>query len=311
MQIHNRQLGDVDTVMSAIPFNNGSQAYSITVETLKDMKMWNGAATEDLFNSAAKVQNIDIFSVQLPFQPVVMNSIVQPISEAWLKHRANLSTRSDFLKWRRGRPLFESIPTSRTKKRAILRGWYVARVLGQLDQENGEGNLGPHIKVWSPKEASFDSFPYPLMHGAVVEAENYPGAILQSLSIALVMCNSEGSLAPLDAYKRLMYLGDVKSGQNSELLKWILDGKLTGNSVRTPSPTRAGTSEQTLEERRTAVVQHLQTLSDELRDDVENLDYQRDSRNTTITWEIKHELRLALNEVLDAANKAVAKKSGI
>jgi hypothetical protein len=311
MQIHNRQLGEVDSVMSAIPFDKGSQAYAITEQTLKDAKMWKGAATEELFNSAAKVQNIDVFSVQSPFQPIVMNSIVQPISEAWLKHRAGLSSRVDYLKWRRARPLFEAVPASPSKKRAILRGWYVARVLGQLDQENNEANLGPHIKIWSPKEAGFDSFPYPLMHGEVVEAENYPGAILQSLSIALVMCNSEGSLAPLDAYKRLMYLGDVKSGQNSELLKWILDGKLTGNSVRTPNPSRAGTSEQSLEERRTAVVNHLQELSDELRDDVENLDYQRDSRNTTITWEIKHELRQALNEVLEAANKAVAKKSGI
>ena len=311
MQVHNRQLNEVESVMSAIPFDKGSQAYEITATTLKEEKKWKDAATEELFNSAALVQNIDIFSVQSPFQPVVMNSIVQPISQAWLKHRTSLATRKDFLTWRRARPLFEAVPASPSKKRAILRGWYVARILGQLDQEIKEPSLGPHIKLWNPKEASFDSFPYPLMHGDVVEADNYPGAILQSLSIALVMCNSEGSLAPLDAYKRLMYLGDVKSGQNSELLKWILDGKLSGNSTRTPNPDRAGTPEQSLDDRRAMVTKYAQTLSDELRDDVENLDYGLDSRNTTITWEIKHELRAAINEVLDAATKAVAKKTGI
>lgn len=311
MQIHNRQIGEVDSVMSAIPFDNGSQAYALTEETLKDLKMWKGASTEELFNSAAKVQNIDIFSVQSPFQPVVMNSIVQPISEAWLKHRANRSTRTDFLTWRRSRPLFEAVPAAPSKKRAILRGWYVARVLGQLDQEMGEANLGPHIKVWSPKEAGFDSFPYPLMYGGVVEAENYPGAVLKSLSIALVMCNSEGSLAPLDSYKRLIELGEIRSGQTSELLNWILTGKLSGNSVRLPNPERAGSSDQSMEDRRAVVVNYLEELSAEFRDDVENLDYQRDARNTTLTWEIKHEARRAINEVLEAAQTVVAKKSGI
>lgn len=311
MLIHNRQLGEVDSVMSAIPFDAGSQAYVLTEEILKDLKKWNGASTEELFNSAAKVQNIDIFSVQSPFQPVVMNSIVQPISEAWLKHRANRSTRTDFLTWRRSRPLFEAVPAAPSKKRAILRGWFVARTLGQLDQEMGESNLGPHIKVWSPKENGFDSFPYPLMYGGIVEAENYPGAILKSLSIALVMCNSEGSLAPLDAYKRLIELGEIRSGQTSEILNWILNGKLGGTSVRMPNPERAGTSEQTMEERKAMVVKYLHELSEEFANDVEKLDFNRDPRNTTLTWEIKHEVRLAIDEVLAVAKSAVAKKSGI
>jgi uncharacterized FlaG/YvyC family protein len=315
MQVHNRQLGQVDSVMSTVPFDKGSQAYAITEGVLNDQKMWNGAASEGLFNSAAKgIQNIDVFSVQSPFQPVVMNSIVQPISEAWLKHRADLETRRDFMKWRRARPLFEAVPASPAKKRAMLRGWYVARILGQLDNESNEQDLGPHLKIWNPRESSYDSFPYPLMHGDVVEADNYPGAILQSLSIALVMCNSEGSLAPLDAYKRLMYLGDIKSGQNSELLRWIIDGKLSGGTPKTPNEERAGsagTSKESLDERREKVLAHIEELSNELRDEVENLDHKRDSRNTTVTWEIKHELRSALSEILEAATKAVAKKSGI
>ncbi len=311
MQIHNRQLGDVDSVMSAIPFDKGSTAYSLTEETLKDLKMWNGAATEELFNSAAKVQNIDVFSVQSPFQPIVMNSIVQPISEAWLKHRADKSTRKDFLTWRRSRPLFEAVPAAPSKKRAILRGWYVARTLGQLGEENNEANLGPHLMVWSPKEASFDSFPYPLMYGGIVEAENYPGAILKSLSIALVMCNSEGSLAPLDAYKRLIELGEVRSGQTSELLNWILSGKQMGNSPRIPNEDRAGSASDSMEARKAKVVEYLEALSDEFNQDVEKLDFNRDPRQTTLTWEIKHEVRAAIDEVLDAARNVVAKKSGI
>lgn len=59
------------------------------------------------------------------------------------------------------------------------------------------------------------------------------------------------------------------------------------------------------------VVKYIQELSDELRIDVENFDYEQDSRNTTITWEIKHELRAAINEILEAASKAVEKKIGI
>ena len=310
MQVHNRQIGERDTVMSAIPFDPGSQAYAITKEVLQDLKMWNGAATEELFNSAAKVQNIDIFSVQSPFEPVVMNSIVQPISEAWLKHRSDKKTRKDFLTWRRARPLFEAVPASPAKKRAILRGWFVARVLGQLDQEMNDMNLGPHIKVWSPKDGKFDSFPYPLMYGGIVEPENYPGAILKSLSIALVMCNSEGSLAPLDSYKRLMDLGEVK-GQTSEIRSWILSGKLLGQSPKLPAPDRAGTAEQTLEERKKVIISYLEALSEEFRVDVEELDFNRDPRNTTLTWEIKHEVRAAINEILDAVHLVVEKKTGI
>lgn len=319
MQVHNRQLGDVDTVMSPIPFDKGSTAYALTEETLKDLKMWNGSATEELFNSTVKVQNVDIFSVQSPFQPIVMNSIMQPISTAWLKHRAEKATRTDFLTWRRARPLFESVPAAASKKRAILRGWYVARVLGQLDEEIAEAKLGPHLKVWSPKDGSFDSFPYPLMYGklvkgkpeAVVETENYPGAILNSLSIALVMCNSEGSLAPLHPYKRLMELGEIKSGQTSDLLNWILTGKQMGNSPRVPNEERAGSTSDAMEVRKAKVVEYLQVLSDEFHHDVEKLDFERDPRQTTLTWEIKHEVRAAIDEVLEAAKSVVAKKSGI
>jgi hypothetical protein len=149
------------------------------------------------------------------------------------------------------------------------------------------------------------------MYGGIVEAENYPGAILKSLSIALVMCNSEGSLAPLDAYKRLIELGEIRSGQTSEILNWILNGKLGGTSVRMPNPERAGTSEQTMEERKAMVVKYLNELSEEFANDVEKLDFNRDPRNTTLTWEIKHEVRLAIDEVLAVATSAVAKKSGI
>lgn len=309
MTIHNHTLGELDTVMSAIPFDNGSQAYDITATILKDLKMWNGAATEDLFKSTAKVQNIDVFSVQKPFQPVVMNSIVQPIAEAWLKHRTTVATRTDFLKWRRSRPVFEAVPASPNKKRAIIRGWYVARILSQLDVKMEDVNLGPHLKVWNPVENRFDSLPYPLMHGDVVEPENYPGAVLESISIALVMCNSEGSLAPLDSYKRLIALGDVTSAHTSELRGWIVNGKLSGPSPKAPDEARAGSS--SFDDRKNAVLNYVKQLSDEFKADVENLDLERDPRNATSTWEIKSEVRRALDEITDAVKNLTAAKTGI
>jgi hypothetical protein len=78
-----------------------------------------------------------------------------------------------------------------------------------------------------------------------------------------------------------------------------------------PNPERAGTSEQTMEERNAMVVKYLNELSEEFANDVEKLDFNRDPRNTTLTWEIKHEVRLAIDEVLAVATSAVAKKSGI
>ena len=211
-------------MFSDIPFDRGSANYNMTRSILSNQKLWDDTKSESWFNSSVKVRNIDIFSVQLPYQPIVMDSIMAPIWEAWLRHRGQLDTRENFCQWRKARPLFEAIPASTEKKELMLKGWFVARILNQLTETFDDLVMGPHLKLFCPESQRHESFPYPLFHPGIAQPEDYPGTILNSLSIALALCNSQASMEPLLPYHRLIDLGDIST--NSELIRWITHGEL-------------------------------------------------------------------------------------
>jgi len=296
--VHSKSIGDRDFVISAIPFDKDGKNYQIATEVMKNYKMWKDGDSEASFDSGKKVYNIDLFSVQLPYQPIVMDSIMQPVWQTWLRHRGTKEARTDFLRWRRARPLFETIPASRDVKRSMLCGWYVARVLGQLDLTVEDSELGPHIKIWSIKSNRFESFPYPLMLPEIAEPSDYPGVVLGSLSIAMVFCNSTGNLEPLNPYHRLIELGEINNRNSSEIINWITRGKLKDSGQPIPSESRAGSITDDVEKRRTIVKNTLTEYKKTFEEEVAFIDHRRDITKLNQTWEIRHEITKVLDELI-------------
>ena len=298
-EIHNTTLSDRDTVISVLPFERSGQVYEIIKNKFSNLLDSSGKGAPS-FDSSARVQNIDIFSVQKPYQPMVMDSIFQPIAASWDSAQNDPDKREGFLQWRRGRQLFDTIPAAPEKKRAMIRGWYVARILKQLEISK-DSFLGPKIEVWSPKDYRNESFPHPLALREDAQPLDYPGVVIHSLTIALTKCNSENSLVPLRAYQRLINLGEIENVSQSEILQWILEGKLRYDRQPTPDADRAGSQSDSFDVRKSKVASYIKKLSDELSK-VELLDPRDDWNKMGFTWELRAELRSALSQISSAVD---------
>ena len=310
-EVHNSTIDERQTVLSSIPFDTGSPAYTAIKEILVQQKVWVDQTSDSWFKPSAKVQNIDIFSVQRPYQPIVMDSIFNPIAESWHKAQNSQDKREAFFQWRRSRSLWESVPAAPEKKSAILRGWYVARALGQLTEDLADPKRGPELKVWSHIGRSYETFPYPLASGAVVEPEDYPGGLLMSLSIALAMCNSSSSLEPLRSYHRLIELGEISNPATSELGRWIAQGAVAHPSQPVPSSKAGPAGSEGVEERRKALIAYFTDLLKGFESEIEALDTHTQWDKLGYTWEIRHEVREALTALIKACSEAKAGRCGI
>jgi len=240
-----------------------------------------------------------------------MDSIFNPIAESWHKAQNSQDMREAFFQWRRSRSLWESVPAAPEKKSAILRGWYVARALGQLTEEISDPKRGPELKVWSHVGRDYEGFPYPLASGPVVEPEDYPGGLLMSLSIALAMCNSSSSLEPLRSYHRLIELGEISNPAMSELGRWIAQGVLAHPSQPAPGVKAGPVGADGVDARRKALISYFTDLLKEFENEIESLDTHTQWAKLGYTWEIRLEVRDALTALIKACSEAKAGRSGI
>jgi hypothetical protein len=301
-EVHNTTINNRDTVVSTIPFAVNSAIYSEVSTILQPI--WT-TSSDSWFNQNAKVQSIDIFSVQKTYQPIVMSSSFGQVVEAWIKAQDNPEKRDDFFKWRRSRTLWDSIPASPEKKQAMIRGWYVARTLSQVKESIDIKNQA-RIEIWSNKNFDFVSFPYPLATKDPVGPSDYLGAIFDSLGIALGICNSQGNLNPIYSYQRLMALGDIGNPASSEFLQWIQKGHLLYDDQPEPKIDRAGPSgegEENINARKAMIKEHLGKLSKRFSDDIEALDPRKDEERLNLTWELRHHIREAFEELLKAVDQ--------
>jgi hypothetical protein len=298
--------------MSVVPFAAIGPMHKMISEILNEAKVEiKSGDISGLFNPNAPAPHIDIFSVQLPYQPMLMDSIFNPIGEAWNRAMNRAETRESFLIWRKSRELFETVPAAPAKKFAMLRGWYVAKALNLLTENNEDFGLGPKLGIWSPQNMSNESFPHPLATVEPAEIHDYPGAIMNSLAIALVLCNNSSSLQPLYAYQRLVELGDVTS-RASELVMWIIGGKLKNEGYQPePKSARAGTKSDTMEERRQALLKFFKQESDLFKAKIESIDTRLNQNDINLTWELREYIREALDSILNSVETASDTSSGI
>jgi hypothetical protein len=309
MSVHGKTLDEVSTSVSAIPFPVGGQLFQEVKNAMQSAKLWDESNSDKWFRDM-KVQNIDIFStLKFPYQPMVMDSLVQPIAEQWQEARNNPKTRESFLKWRRARSLCESIPLAEDVRDKMLRGWYVAKTLSQVSDLTSNALLGPEISIFNPAQSINLKFPHPLMHSGFCPPYDYPAVLLKSVSIAIVMCNAQGGLDPLLPYQRLSELGHEKEMLAPELTDWIHYGNLQ-QGAPTPRAERAGSANGTFEERRDAVINYLNQQEAEFREDVISQNPQAELRSYGLSWELRSEILTAIHDLKNAVTGLRSARSG-
>ena len=229
VQVHGVAAPSPSMSLSEMPFPDRSPGQAVVRRVLQSKDLW----TEDVANGFGEgtQSSIDIFSVlSEPYQPVVFDSLMKPIAAEWGTRNKTPDTRAEFWRWRRARALPEALPLSPSMRRAMVRGWFTAKLIKQLQlDESG-------VRIWVPNQAgpggSYRDFPKPLLAtDSIAEPELLP-AVLESVLLAMVDVSTSASLEPMAPYARLRDLGRSGRGggfeaylqPSGELRAWIETG---------------------------------------------------------------------------------------
>jgi hypothetical protein len=288
-------------VVSTFPLDQTHAIYN-KVEELLIQKGLKSAVGGKTFDAQSPAQSIDFFSVHQGVQPMVLDSIIQPISKYWNEHSSRPATRQSLLQDRRPRYLYESIPASEKPKQDILKGFFVAKALKQFQTDKSLSDevltaKGPKLSVWSGEGSKWFDFPHPLLSPEVIKATDFPGALLYSITLGIVACNASQSLDPLAGYSRLQHLAHIDS-PSSPMKKWILTGDL--KDAPTPEAKRAGSSTDTADVRKAMIVAYIHDfiVKYETRFAAQSLPEDNEKAlPRDLTWEIREALLRALHSL--------------
>lgn len=298
-----------DVLFSAIPVATNDDLFEpLKNVVIKYLGAWD-SEVEQFFvgqTGASKVRQIDVFSVtSVPVQPMALGSVMQPIAQEWLASSVSQDSRGNFMQWRRARPLPESIPASPDLWHQMLAGWYVAKFFGHISLENDPNDpslaeRGPRVKIWEHGGSDgLMSFPYPLFYPQIAPIPDLVGIVMDSITVAMVNSFSAGSLDPLVPYHRLTKLGDVGSS-DGHLAYWIRKGAVRESDAPTPVVSQAGGPNNTVEERKDLAIAYFQGQLASFEEYLGRQDKYGDIRSYPVSWEIRAEIRDALNRLLKA-----------
>ena len=288
-------------VVSTFPLDQTHAIYNKVEELLiqKGLKKALGGKT---FDAQSPAQSIDFFSVHQGVQPMVLDSIIQPISAYWKEHGSSPATRQSLLQDRRPRYLYESIPASEKPKQDMIKGFFIAKALKQFQTDKGLSDevlteKGPKLSVWSGEGSKWFDFPHPLLSPEPIKILDFPGALLYSITLGIVACNASQSLDPLAGYKRLQHLARIDS-PSSPMKKWIQTGDLTG--APTPDAKRAGSVGDSADARKTTVAAYIADIikTYEVRFAAQSLPMDNEkAKPRDLTWEMREAFMRALHSL--------------
>lgn len=185
-------------------------------------------------SSDEKVKHIDIVSSLYGAYPIlVMQSILEPIAQAWANAKNSPVSRREFWNKRRARRLEEFIPAPQEHIRAMVRGWFSGVAMGLVffDQNQSTWKVASRLKS---QPADPQELPREFLSDSAHEGDNL-AKILESLGLAYVEVGVVNNLQPLNGFVNLLDLGRAGDGTGAELNKyasaadfltqWVTDGK--------------------------------------------------------------------------------------
>jgi hypothetical protein len=260
---------------SSIPFGGDHKLKSVVTSTLVNaMKDVTAPNPQEIFNEDSKLTHIDLYSfLPAPHSPLVIRSLMEPIGQAWAPIAASGSSAdvaiSNFWFYRRTRPIMEFIPAPRPHIYAMVRGWYIGKLLGLIDssQQNGA------IKIVDPWDVNLHkyAFPYPTLSPST---NDNLASILESLALAYVQVGVDDAIDPLYPYVLLRKLGTNQGrsltywGELNEIcIKWLNEGKVPGSRAEFMLDPKTADSAIDLTARRSAALETFTKMK---------VDYERD-----------------------------------
>lgn len=224
---------------SAIPFGGDHKLKAAVMDKLKNEMKGDAQApnAEALLNEDANLKYIDLYSfLPAPHSPLVIRSLMEPIGQAWApieaKGNAAKVAISNFWFYRRTRPLMEFIPTPRPHIYAMIRGWYVGKLLGLIDNKQ----LTQSVKIVDAEDENLHkyAFPFPTLSPS---RDDTLASLLESIALAYVRVGVDDSIDPLYPYVLLRRFGTSVEGRslshwgglNDLCVTWLKNGIVPGS----------------------------------------------------------------------------------
>ncbi len=302
---------DKAVLVSTIPFTAGHPLHEAILNVFRNGKLLTpkNEQQSDSWFATAKVDDISVFTMSgEAMLPMAFDNLMTPIAEAWAQASQNKDQRYSFWSLRRARPMIECIPAGPAQLQAMLRGWFVGRLLGQVTRLEERG-MGWRVQVWNPDPPynGPQPFPFPLLSSQAVSGIDLVAAVLQSLPIAMVDVHTKGNLTPLVPYHRLIELGE---NYGTYLDDWIEDATLPSGSP-TPDPRVAGPADGPSDGRRQAI----QVALEASRADYESVFKQTERANnpfaTPLSWELRSQILAALDSLMATTVASVGKDTSL
>jgi hypothetical protein len=301
--LHPNVSGGVTALVSTIPFTEGHPLHERVKSAVVAAGLWTEQQSDKWF-ATGKVDSISIFTMSATaMMPMAFDNIMKPIAESWAVNSGNSSTRFSFWANRRARPLAEFIPVGEVRLAEMIRGWFLAGLLGQRTIEEDQSG-GWRVGVWSADARGMVAFPFPLLETTSTVKADLPAAVMKSLPLALVQVNTVASLDPLRPYHRLMDLGS-DAGMGRQLRSWIKDGRTADAGAPSPDAGSAGMPDGTMDERRTAVLSFLARSSGVYETAFIEATDRGNPFTTPRSWELREQIRQSLNDLTTVAGSVL------
>lgn len=153
-----------------------------------------------------------------PYHMLEVASIMNPISKQWSRGGAA----RDFWQYRRARPLAEWVPIGPDARKALVAGWFAARLLGDASVENASGKTELAVKV------NGRSLRIPRQGVRLPDRRDHVGMLLEALPAAMLECFESKSLAGIDVYRHLIALGAAIDDEENLVEAWVSGADRSG-----------------------------------------------------------------------------------
>ena len=212
---------------SDVPFQTVPSLVSELTGTLQSTPSIDASSLTNLqraLSDTEGVTKIDIFGSYPNYSPLVFDSILDPVAKEWMGMPSQ--ARQGFWKWRRSRPLTAALPMGIEERRAMVGGWFVGQVVGQIRLP--EAPYTHAVEIWDPENNQWVAFPNPLLTPPTSKgfaSYDWLPAVLESILIAISRAHEAPVMGSLRPYRLLRELYDVGT---QEPAAGLLEGSAKG-----------------------------------------------------------------------------------
>jgi hypothetical protein len=155
---------------------------------------------------------------------------------------------------RRARPLDASLAMSDLERQAMIAGWYIGQLVGEIRLP--EPPYNEPVQIFEPHERRWVAFPYPLLTPPNRFRKRYDWlpAVLESHLLAVARVQQPPVMSSLKPYLLLRELYDdgelgpaggiVDKSAIQKLRDWLANGSTSGSPSRIPSVAAATTADE-------------------------------------------------------------------